>query len=120
MSSQAIGIYSKTTAPRIDGAHKLERAENTIAPQLERIAQALEDLVAANKDSFQRDMRDRFEKLEEIMEHQALEREARPPTHRGRPASIERRSRHGTTKSLPPDVHWTSRAIPKIAASLES
>ncbi|KQT51983.1 hypothetical protein ASG43_20605 [Aureimonas sp. Leaf454] len=72
-----MGVYSKTKNPKLDGAFKVESTESSVAPQLERIAQALEDLVAANKDSFQRDMRERFEKLEEIMEHQALEREAR-------------------------------------------
>lgn len=73
-----IGTYLKTKGgPKLpEGAYKIEGGSRINGDaQLERIAQALEDLVAANKDSFQRDMRERFEKLEEIMEHQ--EREGR-------------------------------------------
>ena len=79
-SLAGIGTYLRTRGgPKLaEGAYKIEGGGRINGDaQLERIAQALEDLVAANKDSFQRDMRERFEKLEEIMEHQAQEREAR-------------------------------------------
>ena len=66
-----IGVYARTkTPPKLDGAYRVESEATAIERQLERIAQALEDLVAANKDSFQRDMRERFEKREEVLEAQ--------------------------------------------------
>lgn len=79
-----IGTYFRTRGgPKLpDGAYKIESSRIDGSVQLERIAQALEDLVAANKDSFQRDMRERFEKLEEIMEHQ--DRESREGANRRR------------------------------------
>ncbi len=66
----AIGVYNRTKAgPSLaEGAYKIQAPGVDSAKQLERIAQALEDIAAQGKDSFQRDTRDKLEKIEEIME----------------------------------------------------
>lgn len=73
-----IGVYAKTkgaTGPKLDGAYRVEGSDGEVKRQLERIAQALEDMVAANKDSFQKDVRQRMETLDELTD--AVEKLAR-------------------------------------------
>jgi hypothetical protein len=74
-----LGLYKRTSGGErlAEGAYKVTSPSTDAALQLERIAQALEDIAAQGKDSFQRDMRDKLEKLEEIMEHQAEDKRRR-------------------------------------------
>jgi hypothetical protein len=73
------GLYKRTGGGEklAEGAYKVTTPAVEAAVYLERIAQALEDISAQGKDSFQRDMRDKLEKLEEILEHQAEEKRRR-------------------------------------------